>query len=482
MPFDVISYVLARRAISRASSISEDLAQHKQASPIDHPDGSVTDSKIKDVSLSKVIIDTDKDWKSKNILNVNNIEVYAVKPNPNIGMFRFSGAFSPFPLALIGNNIAFTTPYKVEEYDPSTGTWNDVTANKDWSPLTDMRLDTYLASGVTSPDGSETDWRVRFYFDQGAKWKYINLVILYLQHTSYIKEMILEASSVSDFSSDVVTIASWTGKQPSGDGVLVFPTSASVGARQYVRLTLTISTTNTVNDIKIRQIVLAGIVPPASGFESLLPFKWDASKNIDLQGNLKMQGTTVLDTTRKLQNVDMSLLVDGSTINYNTTTGKLEVGKVPYSKLDTSNTPLDGQVLRYNASLDQMEWVDPPSGGGLTTLALDDTELSTTSTTSTELKYARFVKDSTRNAGWNTLYVFVEAYIDTAGETLTIEVYIDSETTPRATISVTANSYTLYGATIDISDLADGLHTVSIRAYVSAGTGYLKFTGVFASQ
>ena len=115
-------------------------------------------------------------------------------------------------------------------------------------------------------------------------------------------------------------------------------------------------------------------------------------------------------------------------------------------------------------------------------LALDDTQVSTTSTSPTELKYARFVKDSNKNMDWRTLYVFVEGRVSTSGQTLTVQIFINNEASPRATISITSTSYALYSATIDISDLGNGVHRVGIKAYVSGGTGYIRFTGVYASE
>jgi hypothetical protein len=49
--FDPIAYSLAKKAMLRAV---QDLAAHRLSSPLDHPDGSVTDAKVASVSRSKV--------------------------------------------------------------------------------------------------------------------------------------------------------------------------------------------------------------------------------------------------------------------------------------------------------------------------------------------------------------------------------------------------------------------------------------------
>ena len=243
-----------------------------------------------------------------------------------------------FP-SIYGNPIAYKEPYKVEQYDPSTGNWNDITGNYTWKYITDMKTGTYVNSGVKSSDGSETDWRIRLYYDLGGTWRYIHGILLTLQHTHYVKEVVIEASNVSDFSSNVVTLLNLSNiKVYVWDGAFFARTSTPyIGSRRYVRITLRLSTTSTTLTIKIWEIMLLNLAPPGVFFDTLLPFDWDSDRNIKLYGNLtpndnnkydigdasykfrnlyiagfgdlgslRINGTEVIDSSRNLKNVSAS--------------------------------------------------------------------------------------------------------------------------------------------------------------------------------
>lgn len=47
MGFDAVAYALAKRALNR-------LVEHKKATPLEHPDASVTDEKIASVTRAKI--------------------------------------------------------------------------------------------------------------------------------------------------------------------------------------------------------------------------------------------------------------------------------------------------------------------------------------------------------------------------------------------------------------------------------------------
>ena len=91
-------------------------------------------------------------------------------------------------------------------------------------------------------------------------------------------------------------------------------------------------------------------------------------------------------------------------------------------------------------------------------LAFDDTEATVTGTTETEVKYFRFVRNS---SFFNVKKIrFIVSGYSTSG-TGQLKVYIDG--TAYATIDLTSTSEGVYQADVDVSSLSDGIHTVSIR-------------------
>jgi len=91
-------------------------------------------------------------------------------------------------------------------------------------------------------------------------------------------------------------------------------------------------------------------------------------------------------------------------------------------------------------------------------LAFDDTEATVTGTTETEVKYFRFVRNS---SFFNVRKIrFIVSGYSTSG-TGKLKVYIDG--TAYATIDLTSTSEGVYQADVDVSSLSDGIHTVSIR-------------------
>jgi len=186
-----------------------------------------------------------------------------------------------------GNPLAFKTPYKAEQYDYATGSWTDVTNSYTWKYATDMLSTTRVDSGVKSPDGTEVSWRVRLWYDLGGGYRYVHGILIILQHTSYLKEVVLEASRYSDFSADVVTLKSFSGSVSVWDGGFLTTVEADIADRRYVRLTLTLSTTNTSYSIKIKQIALINLAPSGVFFESLLPFGYDSDRNITVYGYIR---------------------------------------------------------------------------------------------------------------------------------------------------------------------------------------------------
>lgn len=150
---------------------------------------------------------------------------------------------------------------------------------------------------------------------------------------------------------------------------------------------------------------------------------------------------------------------------------------IPYTKLDTVNSPSDGQVLSYSATDDKLKWVDIGDGGvGRVLIGADETEVTTTKTSYTTMKQLKLYKDSDFN--WSKLIVVVRIKNSYSTKTTYIAVYIDG--TNYGSTSHTGDTYTVKKIEIDISGLSNGVHNVEIKMKVSGGKGYLEFTEVWA--
>ena len=100
----------------------------------------------------------------------------------------------------------------------------------------------------------------------------------------------------------------------------------------------------------------------------------------------------------------------------------------------------------------------------------DDTLISTTATTSTTLKTARFYK-----SGQATMILIITVWGDGTNRVV-VEIRIDGSLVD--TFSTTNNTETLFIREIDISGFGDGLHNIDINMFVDTGTGYTQFLEV----
>jgi len=304
MPFDPISY-------SRA------IAKKKRSDIVDFfslpfwtniPDKPSTFPS----ALSQLSIDVDKDWGGKNISGLGALTP-STDNSGDLGSSSlrwrdgyFAGTLYANDLYPIddyvaiktrahflvaspwyGNNIAFKTPYKAERYDYGAETWTDITNAYPWKYLTDMKAYTYLDSGVRSPDGSETNWRIRLYYDLGGGYRRIHGVLIVCTAVPFVKEVVLEASSVSDFGSDVLVMKNWSGSVHLWDGAFFVPVDVDIGARRYVRLTITLATDHTQISMGLRNIALISLIPHGAFWDSLLPLDYDSDRNLTTYGHVK---------------------------------------------------------------------------------------------------------------------------------------------------------------------------------------------------
>ena len=97
----------------------------------------------------------------------------------------------------------------------------------------------------------------------------------------------------------------------------------------------------------------------------------------------------------------------------------------------------------------------------------DDTQVSMSGTTETELKTFRFYKSA--YAPFRRIAMLVSLWV--SGGTGTLRVYIDAETSPRASFSTTSTSEVFTILSFSVADLAYGPHTVRVKC-VNSGAYY----------
>jgi len=171
------------------------------------------------------------------------------------------------------NTFGFCTVYKAEEYDFETGTWTDVTADYDWNLMTDMK-----ATEVVISTSGGVNRRFRVYIDLGAMYRYVGAVMIFARLIHVLSEFVVESSSYSDFSADVVTNLNWTGEVSQWDRHNYFWLDSEIYKR-YVRITFTIRK-NYSGEMRLAQFVGLGSRVVGYFVERHYPFDWDKDRNI----------------------------------------------------------------------------------------------------------------------------------------------------------------------------------------------------------
>jgi len=113
----------------------------------------------------------------------------------------------------------------------------------------------------------------------------------------------------------------------------------------------------------------------------------------------------------------------------------------------------------------------------------DDTEVSVTGTTETEVKALYFVQGGPLGTIASIeVYATLKSSVDTA--TATLKIYVDDETTARLSLSTTSTTYGLVSGSMDVSDLAAGLHTLHIKLVsdTAGETAYNQMIEFYARQ
>lgn len=109
-------------------------------------------------------------------------------------------------------------------------------------------------------------------------------------------------------------------------------------------------------------------------------------------------------------------------------------------------------------------------------------EVAVIGTTETEVKTMTFSKKT--NSPWISLAINAALKISAAG-TAILKVYVNTEVSPRATLTTTSTTYDIQETgIIDISDLANGNHSLSFKLAASDPyvTAYNKLLEVFAEK
>ncbi|MEM4584643.1 MAG: DUF2341 domain-containing protein [Ignisphaera sp.] len=196
--------------------------------------------------------------------------VYAGNVNNLLGMSR-----------LMPNAFGFNPPYKVEEYDPQTGSWIDITQNYTWSYITDLR-----GTEVAIPMIANVDKTIRFYFNVGG-WSRGDLtaIVLYARHINSLKQVRVESSTTSDFSSGVTTRLDWNGNIGHWDEVTLWLLNSRTGGHPFIRITFTFMRVSD-GPILIRELMGLSYAPTNRIFEGYVPYDWDHNRNVFFSGNV----------------------------------------------------------------------------------------------------------------------------------------------------------------------------------------------------
>ncbi len=99
----------------------------------------------------------------------------------------------------------------------------------------------------------------------------------------------------------------------------------------------------------------------------------------------------------------------------------------------------------------------------------DETEVSVTGVTETEVKNFSLVK-SASIADWVKLHIQAEMKTSNALHAATMKIYFDNEVSPRITLSSTSATYELQTGNADVSDVSVGKHVIHVKL-VSANAG-----------
>jgi hypothetical protein len=99
----------------------------------------------------------------------------------------------------------------------------------------------------------------------------------------------------------------------------------------------------------------------------------------------------------------------------------------------------------------------------------DDTEVFTTSTTYYEVKGFNFYKNAdVESMNWDSIEAVAEGRVAASGNTASVGIFVNNESSPRLEFTFTDTSYSLDRGTFSISDLGTGLHRISIRLKTSS--------------
>lgn len=95
----------------------------------------------------------------------------------------------------------------------------------------------------------------------------------------------------------------------------------------------------------------------------------------------------------------------------------------------------------------------------------DETEVSVTGLTETEVKTFKITKSSSQITGIQPQKIHLNAEVKTSDVSHegTLNIYIDAEGSPRLTVSTTSLTYEMQEDDADISDLTNGSHVVHVK-------------------
>ena len=163
--------------------------------------------------------------------------------------------------------------------------------------------------------------------------------------------------------------------------------------------------------------------------------------------------------------VDASKLADGA---IDLSTAKV-TGELPTSKLE-DGAVVEAKLASLSVSTGKLKNQAVSLAKAQQALRIhhfvgDETEVSTLGITEEDQKIFKMPKSSSDVTGIQALRIHINAEMKVTGGTSptgTMKVYLDEEGTPRITLTTTSTTYEMVEGDADISDLANGKHTVKI--------------------
>jgi len=208
------------------------------------------------------------------------------------GILGFLG-LAPF---IMGNALGFRAPYRAEISTDGGATWTDVTNTYTWAYLTDGR-----AAEVAIPVSANQEVLIRLYYNVGG-WTFASALVIVARWINNLTRVRVEASSTSDFSSDVVVLYDATPNLPHWDNTSIHLFSREPSYRPYIRITIGALRTS-AGEIRFRELILLTYGDVNRMWEGYFPYSWDHNKNVFFENRVGIGTTSPAEKLHVIGNV-----------------------------------------------------------------------------------------------------------------------------------------------------------------------------------